>query len=319
MKAASWKVKRFYRRLWKRRTAICGVLSFCLFLGAFCFDASFWRWRLSDESLERASTRVSTNPNETSERLAWKTPILTRAEQNRRLADSALRYWDAYGAEVARTISVGLARWDVDQATWERVEKETVGAVAVSTERGARDERFVRESDFCATREALDVFEDWDEDSLDIDVAQDFLRELDDGFFDGEKNSDDQILWTFDAEKENPLDSVGLVAFDDFEPITIIQAARRASDASARVFFLLTLGNLFFLRRESVLNSVLGLERVVRELDACKTLWNVWFRFFFLRTSDLAFVSSSRRRAWSFFLAPTTNSLSMFSVVRLNN
>ena len=319
MKTADWSDKRFYCRFGKRRTAICGALFFCLFLGALFFDASFWRWRLSDESFERASTRVSTKSSEPFGQIAWKAPIRTRAELNRRLADSALRYWNEYGEDVSQTISSGLTRWGVDQATLERVEKETGGAVAVFTERVVRNDSSVRESDFYATREAIGVLENWDDDSSDLDLAQDFLRELDDVCLDETKNLNDQILWTFDAESKDPIDSVGFIKVDDFEPTMIVQTARRASDASARLFFLLTLGSTFFSRRESVLNRVSGLETIIRELDVYKALGNVLFRLASFRTLRLLFMSLSRRRALTFFREYSTDPLSLFSVVRLNN
>ncbi len=319
MKTADWNVKRFYRRLGKSWTAICGVLSFCLFLGALFFDASFWRWRLSDESFERASMRVSTKSSESFEGLAWKTPILTRPEMNRRLADSALRYWNIYGEDVSQIISDGLTRWGVDQATLERVEKETDGAVTVFVEHVVRNDSSVRESDFYATQETLGILENWDDDSLDLAVAQDFLRELDDVCLDETKNLSDRITWTFDTENKDPIDSAGFIKVDDFEPIMIVQTARRASDASARLFFLLTLGSVFFSRRESVLNRVLGLETIIRELYVFRTFVNVLFRLPFLRTLRLLFTSLSRRRVLTFFRESSTDPLSLFSVVRLNN
>jgi len=333
MKIKNWQEKRIDRRFLREKTPIWGAVFFCLIGIAFFLDSSYWNWRLSDESLARASTRSSTSSGEKVDERRDATPIRTRSDLNRRLADSALEYWNAYGtsdSSVAQTIAVGLARWGVDQATLERVES-AIGAFESNwntTEREYRNGVSNVEPDSLSSQEAIDVLENWDDESNDLDIALDFLRELDDDKID-DANSDDPTLWTFDVKKGDPLDCSGFVTSEDFEPIAAIQTARRARDASSRVFFLLTLGGFFFSRRESPLNSVLGINAVRRELDAFEALWNLasrfvfWAlreaRFVFLRAFGFFFTSLRRRRNWSRSFLASTNSLSVLAVARLNN
>jgi len=333
MKAKNWREKRIDRRFLREKTPIWGALFFCLLGVAFFLDSSYWNWRLSDESLARVSMRFSTSSGEKVNEQYAATPIRTRSDLNRRLTNSALEYWNAYGtsdSNAKRTIFVGLARWGVDQATLERVES-AIGAFEPNwnaTEREYRNGVSNVEPDSLSSQEAIDVLENWDDESTDLDLALDFLRELDGDEFD-DADSDDQALWTFDVVKGDPLDCSGFVTNEDFEPIAAIQTARRARDASSRVFFLLTLGGFFFSRRESPLNSVLGVNAVRRELDALYELWNFasrfvfWTlreaRFVFLRLFGLFFTSLRRRRIWLRSFLASTNSLSVLAVVRLNN
>jgi len=333
MKAKIRRDKRINWRFWIKTTPIYGVVFFCLSGVAFFLDSSYWNWRLSDESCARASTRFSTSSGERADIWDEATPVRTRSSLNRRLENSALDYWNAYGtsdSNALRTIFVGLSRWGVDQATLERVENAT-GACEQewnALERECWNDGADFESDYLAAQKAIDALENWGDESADVDLALDFLRELDGDDFDGASSSD-QTLWAFDVPQGDPLDFAGFVTSGDFEPFAAIKTARCACDASSRLFFLLTLGGLFFSRRESPLNSAFCINSVRQELHAFVVLWILarrfvfWAlreaRFVFLRLFGLFFTSLRRRRIWSRSFLASTNSLSLFAVVRLNN
>lgn len=242
------------RRAW----GFFGALALFAFLAAGALDSFYWSSRLKPEAVERALARY--------ERTGEARPVADAADlsdanlKDRMLeaADEYLRSTDRVAA-AEKAVDAGLAFWGVG---------ENGDACA------AFDFAQIRTADARASFEAAEAFAELDASPQDepdggLDAALAFLSELDPDL-DGERSGAAEALaWSFAPESGNPLDSFGAVTRDDFGPSAVVEAARRAFSASARLFFLLTLGGLLGgLRGETPVDSVFGLARAARALRA---------------------------------------------------
>ncbi len=282
------------RRAW----GFFGALALFAFLAAGALDSFYWSSRLKPEAVERALARY--------EKTGEARPVadaanLSDADLKTRMLEAADEYLRSPGrvAAAEKAVDDGLAFWGVCQSG---------GACA------AFDFAQLRTSDARASFEAAEAFAELDAGPQDepdggLDAALAFLNELDPDL-DGERSGAAEALaWSFAPESGNPLDSFGAVTRADFGPSAVVEAAGRAFSASARLFFLLTLGGLLGgLRGETPVDSVFGLARAARALRALLdrplsasarlTEPFAFFRFLFsssrFRASFPAAVSSTR-------------------------
>ncbi|MBQ5366331.1 MAG: hypothetical protein IIU43_02490 [Thermoguttaceae bacterium] len=282
------------RRAW----GFFGALALFAFLAAGALDSFYWSSQLKPEAVERALARYEKTGEARSVAYAAN---LSDANFKDRMLAAADEYLRSTGrvASAEKTVDDGLAFWGVG---------ENVGVGA------AFDFAKLRTADAQASFEAAEAFAELDASPQDepdggLDAALAFLSELDPDLDGGRSGAAEALAWSFAPESGNPLDSFGAVKRDDFGPSAVVEAAARAFSASARLFFLLTLGGLLGgLRGETPVDSVFGLARAARALRALLdralsasarlTEPFAFFRFLFsslrFRASFPAAVSSTR-------------------------
>lgn len=242
------------RRAW----GFFGALALFAFLAAGALDSFYWSSRLKPEAVERALARY--------ERTGEARPVADSANlSDANLKDRMFAAADEYlfssgcGAAAEKAVDDGLAFWGV---------VETVGAGATF------DFARRRNADARASFQAAEAFAELDASPQEdpdggLDAALAFLSELDPDLGGERSGAAEALAWSFAPESGNPLDSFGVVTRDDFGPSAVVEAAGRAFSASARLFFLLTLGGLLGgLRGETPVDSVFGLARAARALRA---------------------------------------------------
>lgn len=235
------------------RVASCSC-AFAVLLAIFAalLDASYWNASLDRETIERASLRFCADGTTIYSKFSSNEQIeFGRDAWNERLRDSAKEFCRNcdQNPNSRRVVARGLARWGVE---YDDV-KKTIGEACAREEFDAwaeqADFNAVRSQDERASQCAEQTLNDWDDGSPDDDLlaAIDFLRELDPApkFEKDVKETGSKNTFTFVSfaeSSENPCNAFGVVAIDEFVPSATLDIAKRACDASARLFLLLTFG-----------------------------------------------------------------------------
>ncbi len=284
------------------------LFSFAAFVLSLCalsvLESAYWNDRLSPEAFERASARYLVS-GELASRVSCDDAILPAALDDR-LLDSASKYARFHGSDATtlQTIAVGLARWGVDSEKT----RDALGAPTAETDCARYDFVEARFRDSLASLDAKDALNAMESvDSLNdanLAAALDFLNALDpssdeyhneyenenhngndNGYdnrygyeyryrFHNENGNDNARVYlsTAAVEGSDPIDSVLVVSSDDIIPCEYAIYARRACEASSRLFFLLALGTLFYLPAasrisDSAFGVVYGVASIVRAIE----------------------------------------------------
>lgn len=315
------------------------LFSFAAFVLSLCalsvLESAYWNDRLSPEAFERASARYLVS-GELALRVSCDDAILPAALDDR-LLDSASKYARFHGSDATtlQTIAVGLARWGVDSEKTH----DALGIPAAETDCARYDYVEARFRDSLASldaKDALNAMESADpSNDADLAAALDFLNALDpssdeyhneyenenhngndNGYdnrygnrygyeyryrFHNENGNDNArvYLTTAAVEGSDPIDSVLVVSSDDIIPCEYAIYARRACEASSRLFFLLALGTLFYIPAASrisdsafgvvygVASIVRAIEEYLKRLNAASTRFLVMIRVYLVVNNRL--------------------------------
>jgi hypothetical protein len=238
----------------RRVALLCGALALLSTITLACLDAFALRSQLSDSALARTSLRLSTAPD-AREKLSEESCAIGiaagdssvfKAQRDAALTSAATQWLgfraDAESARRSAAIR-GLARWNVapervaplfqssaDLELFENVERVELLTLRARTAQASHDAAI-----------AIDELAADDPDSNTADALA-FLAELGANESESPAVVGDTLLWVPDSLDGDPIDSAAFVVAGDFTRNADAVLAMRLCDASARFFFLITLG-----------------------------------------------------------------------------